>query len=308
MAEYLIDGDNLAGWLAQHGYLSHRHDDDGLMRLLSRWQRMMLARGRDQWITLVLDPAPHRDHSRHRDQIWVTVAPDGGTADGCLLQMIEDDVAAGRPLFDATAVTGDRDLAEQLKALGIRVRPTAQFARVLVRGTPPIAEKPAPGAPGFEDIEREFLVRAARRQIASRRRASTQEVMACVERLDASDANARAEAAERLGRLPDRRSVLALIQLLKQDESPRVRAQAARSLGRLGYKMLARAPLLQRLEDPDPSVRAATASALGDLGDSWAIPALQHLAATDAVKSVRQAAWRALRKIGEAQEPDAYFG
>ena len=112
----------------------------------------------------------------------------------------------------------------------------------------------------------------------------------------------RIAAARRLGELPDRRAVMALLETL-EDPSPRLRAEAAKSLGRLGYRSMARAALLSRLQDPDPDVRQAAALALGQLHDSWAIPALRHLATTERAAQVRRAAWIALRQIDEAQSP-----
>ncbi len=303
MTEVLIDGDNLAGWLAQEGYIAHRRDDEGLLRLLRRWQRQALARHPDHWITLVLDPGPDRDYSSHQDQLWVTVVEDGGSADGRLLEMLEEDLVMGRPLYDALVVTSDRDLSEQLKALGVRVMSVPRFARHLLRGLPPPADKPIPGAEGFTDIEQQFLALAARPRPRRRPRPLDPATLAsALEGLAAQAVEERIAAARRLGELPDRRAVLALLEALG-DPSPRLRAEAARSLGRLGYRSLARASLLQRLEDPDPDVREAAATALGRLQDSWAIPALRALAETEHTAQVRRAAWEALRHIAEAQGP-----
>jgi hypothetical protein len=303
VTEILIDGDNLAGWLAQEEYIAHRRDDAGLLRLLRRWQRRVLTRGHDHWVTLVLDPGPNRDHSSHQDQIWVTIARNGGTADGCLLEMLEEDLVMGRPLRDALVVTSDHDLSEQLKAMGVRVTRVPDFARRLVRGLPPRAEKPAPGASGFEDVEQQLLARAARSHLRRRPRpVDTAALMAALEGLTAASVESRIESVQTLGGLPDRRSAMALVEALN-DPSPRVRAEAARGLGRLGYRTLARAPLLQRLEDPAPDVREAAATALGRLRDSWAIPALRNLAEMERTTQVRRAAWEALRHISDAQGP-----
>jgi len=303
VTEVLIDGDNLAGWLAQEAYIAHRRDDAGLLRLLRRWQRRMLARDHDHWITLVLDPGPNRDYSSHRDQIWVTIAQDGGTADGCLLEMLEEDLVMGRPLRDALVVTSDHDLSEQLKAMGIRVARVPDFARRLVRGLPPRAGKPAPGATGFEDVEQQLLIRAARPGPRWRwRPVDTAALMSALEGLATETVESRIEAVQKLGNLPDRRSVMTLVEVLN-DPSPRVRAEAARSLGRLGYRSLARAALLRGLEDANPDVREAAATALGRLRDSWAIPALRHLAEMERTTQVRRAAWEALRHISDAQGP-----
>ncbi len=306
MTEILIDGDNLAGWLAQREYIAHRRDDEGLIRLLRRWQRQTLARGRDQWITLVLDPGPNRDHSSHQDQIWVTVVEDGGSADGRLLEMLEEDLVMGRPLRDTFVVTSDRELTDQLKALGVRVMHAAHFARRLLRGLPPRVDKPVPGAAGFEDIERQFLAMAARpRRRRPPRPIDKETLMQAVEALTSTSTTDRVNAARQLGEMPDRRAVLALVRAL-EDANARVRAEAARSLGRLGYRSLARAPLLQRLDDPDPRVREAAATALGRLHETWAIPALRNLAENERVAGVRRAAWRALRHISDAQGPPGF--
>ncbi len=307
MTEILIDGDNLAGWLAKGGYIRHRRDDEGMIRLIRRWQRDALAKDRDHWVTLVLDPRPGRDYSSHQDQIWVTTAQDGGTADGLLLDMIEEDLVMGRPLYDALVVTSDRDLSDQLKTLGVRVISVPRFARRLLRGLPMPSEKPPPGAPGFEDVERELLARAMRPRRRRRPRVDVAALRDAVRRLASPTANERIEAVRRLGAMPDRRSVMALMHAL-MDPNARVRAEAARGLGRLGYRRLARAALIQRLEDTDAGVRAAAATALGTLTDSWAIPALRHLAETDGTAQVRRAAWEALRRISEAQGPEAFFG
>lgn len=305
--EVLIDGDNLAGWLAQEEYIAHRRDDEGLMRLLLRWQRQVLARHQDSWITLVLDPGPGRDHSSHRDQVWTTVVEDGGSADGRLLAMIEEDLVLGRPLREALVVTSDRELSDQLKALGVRVIGVPAFGRRLVKGLPPRSEKPQPGDAGFADIEEQMLALAARPRAPRRTddRDALQQALAQLAAVNAATATEeRIAAARRLGELPDRRAVMALLEVLG-DPSPRLRTEAAKSLGRLGYRSMARAALLGRLQDPEPDVRQAAALALGQLRDSWAIPALRHLATTERAAQVRRAAWIALRQIDEAQSPIA---
>ncbi len=301
--EVLIDGDNLAGWLAQEEYIAHRRDDEGLMRLLLRWQRQALARNQDSWITLVLDPGPGRDHSSHRDQVWTTVVEDGGSADGRLLAMIEEDLVLGRPLREALVVTSDRELSDQLKALGVRVIGVPAFGRRLVKGLPPRSEKPLPGDAGFADVEEQMLALAARPR-APRRTDDRDALRQALAQLAAEATEDRIAAARRLGELPDRRAVMALLEAL-EDPSPRLRTEAAKSLGRLGYRSMARAALLGRLQDPDPDVRQAAALALGQLRDSWAIPALRHLATTERAAQVRRAAWIALRQIDEAQSPIA---
>jgi hypothetical protein len=299
--EVLIDGDNLAGWLAQEEYIAHRRDDEGLMRLLLRWQRQALARNQDSWITLVLDPGPGRDHSSHRDQVWTTVVEGGGSADGRLLAMIEEDLVQGRSLREALVVTSDRELSDQLKALGVRVMGVPAFGRRLVKGLPPRSEKPQPGDAGFADIEEQMLALAARPR-APRRTDDQDALLHALAQLAGEAIEERIAAARRLGELPDRRAVMALLETL-EDPSPRLRAEAAKSLGRLGYRSMARAALLSRLQDPDPDVRQAAALALGQLHDSWAIPALRHLATTERTAQVRRAAWIALRQIDEAQSP-----
>lgn len=309
--EVLIDGDNLAGWLAQEEYIAHRHDDEGLMRLLLRWQRQALARNQDSWITLVLDPGPGRDHSSHRDQVWTTVVEAGGSADGRLLAMIEEDLVLGRSLREALVVTSDRELSDQLKALGVRVIGVPAFGRRLVKGLPPRSEKPLPGDAAFADVEEQMLALAARPRALRRTddRDALRQALAQLAAVSAAVGMApttedRIAAARRLGELPDRRAVMALLEALA-DPSPRLRAEAAKSLGRLGYRSMARAALLSRLQDPDPDVRQAAALALGQLRDSWAIPALRHLAVTERAAQVRRAAWTALRQIDEAQSPIA---
>ena len=301
MTEILIDGDNLAGWLAQAEYIAHRRDDAGVMRLLLRWQRHALAHNHDFWVTLVLDPGPGRDHSSHEDQIWTTVVENGGSADGRLLEMIEEDLVMRRPIGDALIVTSDRELSDQLKSLGVRVTGVPNFARRLVRDLPPRSDKPAPGAQGFADIEEQLLTLAAR----PRQRTRTTDFPAlrgALVGLTAESVEGRVEAARRLGDLPDRRAVLALLEALA-DPSPRLRSEAAHSLGRLGYRILARAALLQHLQDLDPDVRIASAAALGQLCDSWAIPALRHMAETERTAQARRAAWEALGRIDDAQGP-----
>lgn len=303
--EVLIDGDNLAGWLAQEEYIAHRRDDEGLMRLLLRWQRQALARNQDSWITLVLDPGPGRDHSSHRDQVWTTVVEAGGSADGRLLAMIEEDLVLGRPLREALVVTSDRELSDQLKALGVRVIGVPAFGRRLVKGLPPRSEKPLPGDAAFADVKEQMLALAARPRAPRRTddRDALRQALAQLAAVNVATATEdRIAAARRLGALPDRRAVMALLEALA-DPSPRLRAEAAKSLGRLGYRSMARAALLSRLQDPDPDVRQAAALALGQLRDSWAIPALRHLAVTERAAQVRRAAWTALRQIDEAQSP-----
>jgi HEAT repeat protein len=87
----------------------------------------------------------------------------------------------------------------------------------------------------------------------------------------------RSSAAWTLGTLRTKAALSALLKVLtKRDESPQVRAEAADALGGVGDRK-AFPELVEALGDPEPQVRFWAAYALGNLGDRRAIPHLKRL-------------------------------
>jgi HEAT repeat protein len=87
----------------------------------------------------------------------------------------------------------------------------------------------------------------------------------------------RAEAAWGLGVLhaPSAAGILIRV-VLRQTEDRRVRAEAAEALGYIRDRRAVR-PLLRVLQDPDPQIRYEAIFSLGNLGDRRALPALDEL-------------------------------
>lgn len=112
------------------------------------------------------------------------------------------------------------------------------------------------------------------------------------------EVEARAQAAERLGRSSGQdRAITALLGAL-HDPSPRVRGQAAFALGRLGA-LRAVGPLVSALNDPSDDVRCRVAVALGLIGSSSVLEATSD-ADEETEATVRWSAIRALGELGPA--------
>ncbi len=112
--------------------------------------------------------------------------------------------------------------------------------------------------------------------------------------LRAKDPEARAAAAERLGRLGDRSCVDGLVNSLSDPEA-KVRCAAAWALGELSFETAVPA-LITTLADADAGVRAAAVEALGEMGSGEAVPPLAARLA-DVDGTVRLAAIEALRRL-----------
>ena len=82
-----------------------------------------------------------------------------------------------------------------------------------------------------------------------------------IESLKSAEVDIRIQAAERLAHSCDRRAVLPLTRMLKDDKSPLARAAASQALGQLGDRETID-PLLEAIVDPDWQVRAQVGRAL----------------------------------------------
>ena len=91
--------------------------------------------------------------------------------------------------------------------------------------------------------------------------ADAQSLIRDIESLKSADVNMRIQAAERLAGSCDRRAVLPLTGMLKNDKSPLARAAASQALGQLGDREMID-PLLEAIADPDWQVRAQVGRAL----------------------------------------------
>lgn len=113
--------------------------------------------------------------------------------------------------------------------------------------------------------------------------------------LSSQDALVRQSAAEVLGQLAYRQTVLRFITLLT-DESPWVRRAAVRALGHIGDSH-STGLLCQRLADESPLVRRSAAYALGAMRDRDTMPALVMTLDDPDPQVRRNAAW-GLGRIG----------
>jgi HEAT repeat protein len=115
-----------------------------------------------------------------------------------------------------------------------------------------------------------------------------------------SDAQMREAAAYSLWPLDDQGAVEPLLATVADaDEAPGVRAQAAETLGYLGDRR-AVPPLIAALADPAPEVRFWSAFALGGLADPRALPMLERLVAEDQAIAPRW--WSVRREADDAAE------
>jgi HEAT repeat protein len=123
-----------------------------------------------------------------------------------------------------------------------------------------------------------------------------------VARLQDPNCTARAELAEVLGRMKERRAVQPLIGLLN-DEDVKVRKEAAHALGRIGDPSAVDA-LLKEIDDDRWLLRSEIAEALGRLGDKKAVDALiKHL--KDEKWLVQRSSARALSALGDPRATPA---
>lgn len=119
--------------------------------------------------------------------------------------------------------------------------------------------------------------------------------------LEHERAEIRAEAADALGDLGDRRAVPLLVHALT-DPSVAVRCTASYALGDL-RDLRAVHPLIAVLSDPEAAARRIAAYALGNLGDPSAMEAILD-AMTDRDPEVREAASSAVHKLEDGRTGD----
>jgi predicted RNA-binding protein with PIN domain len=117
---YLVDGNNVMG--QRVGW--HRDRPGARRRLV---QELTALAGAGCEICVVFDPPDDGDLALSERAISVRFAPDGGTADECILELL---AAESKP-DDWIVVTSDRDLAARAKALGARILASGKFRRML---------------------------------------------------------------------------------------------------------------------------------------------------------------------------------
>ncbi|MFO7966766.1 MAG: HEAT repeat domain-containing protein [Archaeoglobaceae archaeon] len=133
---------------------------------------------------------------------------------------------------------------------------------------------------------------------------SSGDVEGLIKKLNSSDSNTKAQAAEALGEIRDERAIKPLIYTLEHSEDSTVREKAAESVASIGNANEALPPLIEALKNDDWRVRYRAAQAIGTLGDPRAGSALVR-ALDDPVKDVRKNAAWALGEISNkvAVEP-----
>ena len=117
-------------------------------------------------------------------------------------------------------------------------------------------------------------------------------------------ASVRQAAAEALGGAKDSVAVRALMEVLRNDESPLVRRAAAWSLGEIEDPQAIPALADALTRDRDTEVRKNAAGALGNIDNARATPALTTALERDAEASVRMEAAEALANIEDAAAID----
>lgn len=129
---------------------------------------------------------------------------------------------------------------------------------------------------------------------------SSGDVEGLIKKLNSSDSNTRARAAEALGELKDERAIVPLVNTLKNAEDSNVRQKAAESVAKIGNANEALRPLIGALKHDDWRVRYRAAQAIGTLGDPRPAPDLIK-ALEDPVKDVRKSAAWALGEVGNSR-------
>jgi HEAT repeat protein len=129
-----------------------------------------------------------------------------------------------------------------------------------------------------------------------------EQVPTLVEVLEDPDRGVRAAAVAALGKVPDRRSALALAPLLRNAELRRPAAAALEALKLKDPEV--EAEVLKALESPDAADRQAACRVLRVIGTEASVPALKR-AAADAQRYVATAARAALSAIDPSATPAA---
>lgn len=127
---------------------------------------------------------------------------------------------------------------------------------------------------------------------------SSGDVEGLIKKLNSSDSDTTARAAEALGEIRDERAIKPLIYTLKNAEDSNVKQKAAEAVAKTGNANVALPPLIDALKHDDWTVRYRAAQAIGTLGDPRATPALIRLL-DDPVKDVRKNAAWALGEVGD---------
>jgi HEAT repeat protein/beta-lactamase regulating signal transducer with metallopeptidase domain len=130
-------------------------------------------------------------------------------------------------------------------------------------------------------------------------------VSALAEALRDPVASVRQAAAEALGSARDSVAVRALMEVLRNDESPMVRRSAAWSLGEIADALAIPALTEALARDRDTEVRKNAASALGHIDNPRATSALSQALERDSEASVRMEAAEALANIEDPSALDA---
>ncbi|HCE46800.1 MAG TPA: hypothetical protein DET40_24910 [Lentisphaeria bacterium] len=173
---------------------------------------------------------------------------------------------------------------------------------ISVSGQNPSAD---PGTPSKRDIsEAQISVLINKRNWEKILEHGTAAVEPLIKALKDNDPVIRAETAEVLGGIGDKRALDPLIGMLK-DGNPDVRQQAVKALGRMGSKRAVE-PLAACLKDPSRDIRLEAVEALKSLADEWAFrPLVKSLKDSDAV--IRKETVKALLLTGGARAVEPFL-
>lgn len=304
MALYIIDGNNLKGYLAGSGHL--RSADDASLLI---WLRRFMSdrrgkRTKPPRMVVYFDAGMGDRRAGGDSSLIVRVAPPNVTADEAILREISR-LPAVKGKREATLVTSDRALQEQARALGVVAVDCERFAGV---AAPPRHSDPASGEKEQaarelgRSLDRAFLPQRERRaeapavapvvRLSPRKVSHLHDPVRLTALLQRGDRSVRRRAALALAKTDTDQSRQALEQTLVSDPVPSVRAAAAEALGRMGDPRSLDA-LRKACADRYSLVRATVAAALAGWTDPQVAPLLEALQ-KDSRRRVRRAASAAL--------------
>jgi hypothetical protein len=280
MAQYIVDGNNLKGYLAGIGQLKSADDGELIGWLRRRQGERRRKRGKGDRMVVWFDAGAGDRRPTGDSSLIVRVAPPNLTADESILREIAR-LPAVKGKRDATLVTSDRGLREQAIALGVVVVECDRYAGRAVAPPPSEAEASEKARMARElghSVDDLFVPAQERKARAAAKRPHTRVSPRKVSLL--RDPNRLKELLQEGDRTVRRRAALAMAKV-ETDQGRKLLEQVV-------------------VADPIPSVRAAAATALGTIGDRRSLEALQK-AAADQFPLVRVAVAAALLEFDDPQ-------
>jgi hypothetical protein len=258
MSLYIVDGNNLKGYLLGSNQLRSAEDSELIGWLRRRQAERRRKRGKGDRIIVFFDAGAGDRRPTGDGTLMVRVAPPGITADEAIVRELTR-LPAAKGKREATLITSDRALQEQARALGAQVWDCDRFA-----------PKPAAPVPSLVDtLEKDRAARELGRSVDALF-------------MPGQERRARPIVQPRRARLSPRKVSQmrdpARLSALLNDGDRTVRRRAALALARVGTEQGRKLLEHALVADPVPSVRAAAAVALGQMGEDRSLDALRKAA------------------------------